>query len=632
MDTDVRLICINKQIMIKMKTTFDPYVKRNCYSYTRFSSSQQAEGDSARRQIEKALEFCKKNNLELNETRYEDLGVSGWTGENIEKGALGVFIAALKAGKIPKGSVLIVENWDRFSRLEPLEAYTKLGEIIKLGVDVVTLEDGKFHTANNYNEFTSFIVALVTMQRAHEESSRKSEIISAACEQKRKLAIAGKGILNGNCPPWMKVNADKTGYEFRPERVAIVKRIIRLIKDGKGKREIARMLEAEKVPTWAADKDYSKVRKKLKRKNWGSRWRDNYILEMVKSRALVGEIKPQRRKRNASVIIKNYYPAVIDEATWQSIQPKKIKTFNAGPQSDANNLFSGLLYDGYHPDFRMKFFMMDKAKGYIYLSSDYATVDPLYLERQKAIARGEKPGPRPLSGETIRYNEFEAHFLRHFSEIDIFQALPERTPEESSRIGLLEIEKKENDRALVNLVRALESGEPSAIVMEQINKREAAARRLVKELEAATDKERRQKYTMDSFEEEHQRILELLGAETRDTRLSLRTLFHRVIERIDIFPAGLLDVPDNLRIAVFPDRYGMMCYKVKLVGSHPIWIWWDGCQAWEQGEGQLPSIHEPLPEAKRGIVKAKLKLPKEILAESHRRQIPKRQSKLTRGL
>jgi DNA invertase Pin-like site-specific DNA recombinase len=614
--------------MVKqMKTTIYASVKRNCYSYTRFSSSAQADGDSARRQIEKTLEFCQRHNLELNETRYEDLGVSGWTGENIEKGALGDFIAAVKAGKIPKGSALIVENWDRFSRLKPMDAYTKLGEIIKAGVDVVTLEDGKFHTAENYNEFTTLITSLVIMERANEESARKSRLISAACEQKRKQAIAGKGILNGNCPPWLKVNADKTGFEVRPERVAIVHRIIKLIKEGKGKREISRMFDAEKVPTWGSDKNY-------KNKNWAKRWRDNYLLEVVKSRALVGELKLQRRKRDTGEVIVGYYPAIIDEATWQSIQPKKIKTFNAGPQSDANNLFSGLLYDGYNPDFRMKFFMQDKAKGYIYLSSDYATVDPLYLERRQAINRGEKTGPRPLSGETIRYNEFEAHFLRHFSEIDLFQALPERTPAESSRIGLLENDQKDNDKALANLVKALESGEPSAVVMEQINKREATARRLAKELEAATDKERRQKYTMDSFEEEHQRILELLGAETREARMSLRTLFHRVIERIDIFPAGVLDVPDDLRVAVYPDRYGMMCYKVKLVGSHPIWIWWDGCQAWEQGEGQLPSIHEPLTDEQRGVIKAKgkLKLPEEWLAESHRRQIPKRQSKLTRGL
>ena len=66
--------------------------------------------------------------------------------------------------------------------------------------------------------------------------------------------------------------------------------------------------------------------------------------------------------------IKNYYPAVIDEATWLSIQPKKRKVFNAGPQTDANNLFSGLLYDGYNPEYRMKFFLVDKKKNYIYLT------------------------------------------------------------------------------------------------------------------------------------------------------------------------------------------------------------------------------------------------------------------------
>jgi DNA invertase Pin-like site-specific DNA recombinase len=371
-----------------MKINTVSFVKRNSYAYSRFSSSQQAEGDSYRRQIERAKKFCDDHNLELNETRFEDLGVSGYTGENIETGALGDFIAALEAGKIPKGSVLIVENWDRFSRLEPMEARTTLGKIIKGGVDVVTLEDGKFHTAENYNDFTNLITSIVQMQRAHDESKRKSEMILAAYEAKRKLAKEGKAILSGNRPPWLKVNADKDGFEFRPERVAIVQRIVQLIKEGKGKREIARMLDAEKVPTWAADKDYSKVRERRQRKDWGGRWRENYILEMVKSRALVGELRTLQRREGGEVI-KGYYPALIDEATWQSIQPKKIRAFNAGPQSDAANLFTGLLHDGYNPDYRMKFFMQNKAKGYVYLFSDYATVDPLYLERQQTCLAGD---------------------------------------------------------------------------------------------------------------------------------------------------------------------------------------------------------------------------------------------------
>ena len=144
-----------------MKINTVSFVKRNSYAYSRFSSSQQAEGDSYRRQIERAKKFCDEHNLELNETRFEDLGVSGYTGENIATGALGDFIAALEAGKIPQGSVLIVENWDRFSRLEPMEARTTLGKIIKGGVDVVTLEDGKFHTKENYNDFTNLITSIV---------------------------------------------------------------------------------------------------------------------------------------------------------------------------------------------------------------------------------------------------------------------------------------------------------------------------------------------------------------------------------------------------------------------------------------------------------------------------------------
>ena len=68
-------------------------------------------------------------NLILNETRYEDLGVSGWTGKNIERGRLGELIVALKAGKIEiQNPVLILENLDRFSRLPPRVAYTKLAE------------------------------------------------------------------------------------------------------------------------------------------------------------------------------------------------------------------------------------------------------------------------------------------------------------------------------------------------------------------------------------------------------------------------------------------------------------------------------------------------------------------------
>jgi hypothetical protein len=57
----------------------------------------------------------------------------------------------------------------------------------------------------------------------------------------------------------------------------------------------------EKVPIWS----------------WAKCWRNNYILELVKSRALLGELQLQQRKEQPGEIIKNYYPAVLDEATWR---------------------------------------------------------------------------------------------------------------------------------------------------------------------------------------------------------------------------------------------------------------------------------------------------------------------------
>lgn len=491
--------------------------------------------------------------------------MSGWTGKNMDHGRLGDLLAALKAGKIETGkTLLILENFDRFSRLKPRIAYNKLAEIIEAGLDVVTLEDGRVHTKKTIDDFATLISSFAVMQRAHEESTRKSDFTRQNWEQKRKLAVAGKAVLTRQCPAWLRLKADKSGFEPIPERVKLVHRIIGMVKEGKSKREIARMLDAEKVPTWSRAKC----------------WRDNYIYELVTSRMLLGELHPLKRKQPNAEPIKNYYPPVVDDETWLSIQPEK-RNFKAGPQGNVNNLFSGLIYDGYHPDFHMKFFLTNMEKNYVYLCSDYATVDPEYLKYNAAKAKGKKPLARPLSGTAFHYRDFEQHFLKNFGEIDVLDAMPKPTAAEVSRFELLEAENKQNSKALENLVKALESGQPSQVVMAQIEKREATARRLAKELAAEGLKMKRGQHALNGFEQEWKQIEELLTASTREARLALRALFQRMIERIDLFVVGLLDVPENLKTTVYPERSGMMCYSVKLVGSHKIWIWQDGCQVWE---------------------------------------------------
>jgi DNA invertase Pin-like site-specific DNA recombinase len=65
-----------------------PTGKSKAYSYVRFSTPDQAKGDSYRRQTEAASEYAHANNLELDtELTFTDLGVSAFRGANAKTGA-----------------------------------------------------------------------------------------------------------------------------------------------------------------------------------------------------------------------------------------------------------------------------------------------------------------------------------------------------------------------------------------------------------------------------------------------------------------------------------------------------------------------------------------------------------------
>ncbi|MDD2875541.1 MAG: recombinase family protein, partial [Azoarcus sp.] len=93
-------------------------------SYTRFSSRKQAAGDSYRRQTEAALRWCKEHGHELDTSLVlEDLGISGYSGANAKRGALGVLQMMVLDSKIEKGTILLIEAFDRLTRLPLPDAY-----------------------------------------------------------------------------------------------------------------------------------------------------------------------------------------------------------------------------------------------------------------------------------------------------------------------------------------------------------------------------------------------------------------------------------------------------------------------------------------------------------------------------
>ena len=111
-------------------------------SYTRFSSRKQAKGLSYARQIEAAKEWCTQNGHTLDEEdKFEDLGISAYSGANAATGALSRLQEMLSNGQIERGTILIVEALDRITRLSLPKAITLLMNLATSGLRVITLSD-----------------------------------------------------------------------------------------------------------------------------------------------------------------------------------------------------------------------------------------------------------------------------------------------------------------------------------------------------------------------------------------------------------------------------------------------------------------------------------------------------------
>jgi DNA invertase Pin-like site-specific DNA recombinase len=90
---------------------------RQAISYLRFSTVEQKFGNSTERQLKITHDYCARNGLELDEElSIADEGLSGYHGRHVEKGSLGHFLKEIKAGNIPAGTAVVIENLEREAR------------------------------------------------------------------------------------------------------------------------------------------------------------------------------------------------------------------------------------------------------------------------------------------------------------------------------------------------------------------------------------------------------------------------------------------------------------------------------------------------------------------------------------
>lgn len=145
------------------------------------------------------------------------------------------------------------------------------------------------------------------------------------------------------CPGWLALNDGRTDFIFLPERAAIVKKIFELSVAGLGGYTIANQLNAKNIPVFGPS----------------PQWDQSTIHNLLTNRATIGEYQPKRyatakersdghRDRKGTPVgdvIRNYYPAAIEEELFNRAQEARRKNLSSGRGRKGRlitNLFAGI--------------------------------------------------------------------------------------------------------------------------------------------------------------------------------------------------------------------------------------------------------------------------------------------------
>lgn len=431
------------------------------YSYIRFSSEVQKLGDSLKRQTHLSQEYVKNNNLILDTSlSMQDLGLSAYSGKNIDDGALGAFLKAINEGKIERGSYLLVESLDRLSRQDVFTALKLFMNILDQGIIIVTLMDGvKYDKESVSKNSTQLIISLTIMQRAYEESETKSRRLKHSWKSKRENAKSKP--ITTRCPAWLRYDKETDSFIEIPDRVKLLKKFFEWSLKGYGNVSIQARLNGQKVKTWGRS----------------TGWHSSYLQKIFNNRAVLGEFQLHKIKNGKQVKvgdpIKNYYPQVIDEETFYLVQNTRKSRKNKGGRKGKKfkNLFTGLLKCGYCGS-SIRF--VDKGEG---------PKGGTYLNCSNGIRNMGcyKTG--------WQYRFFEKSALKYIENLEIETLFNDNQP--SSQIKELENQIVVNEGKLQdailkseNLIQAIENG----ISLPNLHKRSAKISSDIDHLEAQSKK------------------------------------------------------------------------------------------------------------------------------------------------
>jgi len=391
------------------------------YSYIRFSTVEQLKGHSLARQLQRTREYCASRGLTLDESIPPDLGRSAYSGEHLKKGSLGDFLARVKAGFIPTGSALVIENLDRLSRQGIDATIDLLKQLTQAGIEVHDISDGSVLKAGFSNNLLEIIKVVVKADVNGKHSEKLKDRLDAVWRNKKDQARNEKKVVTRMVPGWLTVQ----GGEIVPllDRVATLRKIFTLAAQGFGRKRIADRL------TLDGDKPFT---------DRGD-WTLSFIATALTSRAAIGEYQPTKKVDGRFIPdgppVEGYFPRVIDQTLYDTavasvsakdrLSPEARKKAGArggnrsGGKATHKNLFTHLIFDVTSGE--------SIAMNYHEKSGN----------RPRYLVTGWKPNQK---ANRIRYERFESAFLGFLQDLD-WQAVARKADPEGVGNLRLELEK-----------------------------------------------------------------------------------------------------------------------------------------------------------------------------------------------
>ncbi|WP_429336114.1 recombinase family protein [Paraburkholderia sp. 35.1] len=291
------------------------------FTYARISSKKQETGTGIARQDAYAEKWAAENGFVLDrELRLEDLGLSGYHGDHVRRGALGRFLDAFDAGDVLPGEGLALESLDRLSRQEPVFAREHFDRLVRGGIRIITTSDGKEFSLAAYREDkTRSLWAELVFMRANEESETKSRGARSAlkthCENWQKGArgfLVGsprmfseaKGrITRGTDPWWTLYDPATNSIRLVDQGAAAVRRLVALYMQGNGALVIARRMKEEGFEIGDGT---------------GKHWNTFQVQRTLESRALIGEKVFEIEGQEYA--LEGYYPPILKPDEWDALR------------------------------------------------------------------------------------------------------------------------------------------------------------------------------------------------------------------------------------------------------------------------------------------------------------------------